>query len=230
MAFSMGSRPYSTDSAGTMLRRQREALGLDIADVAAALRIKPAYLAALEDGRPEALPGAVYAIGFMRAYADYLGLDSGEMLRLFKQQSSLLAAKPDLAFPIQFGERSISGGGMLLVALILAVCGRAMALGRNVWPKYHSNCCRTGSRFELHEPSHRRRMRSWLLNPRLYRRKDQDTPAPFRPGRVRAGAPLLPVRRWPRCLTRRQTRRARSSFGLPPTVGFKSATLASRCF
>jgi cytoskeleton protein RodZ len=44
------------------------------------------------------------------------------MLRLFKQQSSLLAAKPDLAFPIQLGESSISGGGMLLVALILAIC------------------------------------------------------------------------------------------------------------
>ena len=122
MAFSMGSKPYSTDSAGAMLRRQREALGLDLADVAIALRIKPAYLAALEAGRPEALPGAVYATGFMRAYADYLGLDRGEMLRRFKQQSSLLAAKPDLAFPIQLGERGMSGGGMLLVALILAVC------------------------------------------------------------------------------------------------------------
>src|ERR1700739_4750173 len=118
MAFSMGSKPYSTDSAGAMLRRQREALGLDLADAATALRIKPAYLAALEAGRPEALPGAAYAIGFMGAYADYLGLDSGEMLRLFKQQSSLLAAKPDLAFPIQLGERGMPGGRMLLVALI----------------------------------------------------------------------------------------------------------------
>jgi cytoskeleton protein RodZ len=44
------------------------------------------------------------------------------MLRLFKQQSALFAAKPDLAFPIQLGERSMPGG-MLLVALILAVCG-----------------------------------------------------------------------------------------------------------
>jgi cytoskeleton protein RodZ len=122
MAFSMGSKADSTDSAGAMLRRQREALRLDLADAATALRIKPAYLAALEAGRLEALPGPVYAIGFMRAYADYLGLDSGEMLRLFKQQSSLLAAKPDLAFPIQLGESSISGGGMLLVALILAIC------------------------------------------------------------------------------------------------------------
>jgi cytoskeleton protein RodZ len=117
------TEPFGPRSAGDELRQRRKALGLDLANVAAALRIKPAFLAALEAGRPEALPGAVYATGFMRAYADYLGLESGEMLRLFKQQSSLLAAKPDLAFPILSGERSVPGGGVLLVALILAVCG-----------------------------------------------------------------------------------------------------------
>src|ERR1700730_9851324 len=117
------TEPFGPRSAGDELRQRREALGLDLADVAAALRIKPAYLMALEAGCFEELPAAVYAIGFMRAYADYLGLESGEMLRLFKQQSSLLAAKPDLAFPILSGERSVPGGGVLLVALILAVCG-----------------------------------------------------------------------------------------------------------
>src|SRR5260370_31260681 len=59
----------------------------------------------------------------MRAYADRRGLDDGEMLRRFTQASSLVAAKPDLAFPIPLGERSLPGSGVLLVALILAVCG-----------------------------------------------------------------------------------------------------------
>jgi cytoskeleton protein RodZ len=116
------TKPFGSRSAGDELRQRREALELDLAEVAATLRIKPAYLVALEAGRPNELPGAVYAIGFIRAYADHLGLDSGEMLRLFKQQSALFAAKPDLAFPIQLGERSMPGG-MLLVALILVVCG-----------------------------------------------------------------------------------------------------------
>src|SRR5260370_32992576 len=115
--------PFGPRSAGDELRQRREALGLDLADVAATLRIKPAYLMALEAGRPEELPGPVYAIGFIRAYADHLGLDDGEMLRRFKQASTLLAAKPDLAFPIPLGERSLPGSGVLLVALILAVCG-----------------------------------------------------------------------------------------------------------
>ena len=135
MAFSLRSKPSLAGSArcfeavpgpllaAAMLRQQRETFALDLADVAAVLRIKLAYLAALEAGRPDELPGAVYAIGFIRAYADYLGLDGGEMLRLFRQGSTLLGVKPDLAFPIQLCERSVPGGGMLLVALILAICG-----------------------------------------------------------------------------------------------------------
>jgi cytoskeleton protein RodZ len=108
--------------AGDALRQQRELLGLDLADVAAVLRIKTAYLAALEQGRPDELPGTVYAVGFMRAYAQHLGLDAGEILGRFKQASGGLAARPDLGFPMQLGERSMPGSGMLLVAAILAIC------------------------------------------------------------------------------------------------------------
>jgi cytoskeleton protein RodZ len=115
--------PSSPRSAGDWLRQQREARGLDLGDVAAVLRIKPGYLAALEAGRPDRLPGAAYAIGFVRAYAEHLGLDGGEVLRRFKQESTALAAKPDLVFPLPLGERSIPGGGMLLAAVILTICG-----------------------------------------------------------------------------------------------------------
>jgi cytoskeleton protein RodZ len=109
--------------AGDLLRQQREALGLDLRDVAEALKIKPNYLAALEAGRPDLLPGPTYAIGFVRAYGEHLKLDGNEMLRRFKAESAALDTKPDLAFPMPLGERSMPGGSMLLVALILALCG-----------------------------------------------------------------------------------------------------------
>jgi cytoskeleton protein RodZ len=113
---------FGPSSAGEVLRQRREALGLDLGDVAAALRIRRAYLAALEEGRPDGLPGPAYAIGFMRAYADHLGLDAREVVRRFKQETTL-AAKPDLSFPMALAERSIPGSGMLMVAAILAICG-----------------------------------------------------------------------------------------------------------
>jgi cytoskeleton protein RodZ len=115
--------PFGPRSAGDLLCQQREALGLDLDDVAAALKIKPGYLAALEAGRPDLLPGPAYAIGFVRAYGDHLGLDGNEILRRFKAESAALDTKPDLAFPMPLGERSIPGGKMLMVALILALCG-----------------------------------------------------------------------------------------------------------
>ena len=117
---SWGSVPRS---AGGVLRQQREALGLGLNDVSAALKIKSNYLAALEAGRLDLLPGPTYAIGFLRAYADHLKLDGSEILRRFKSETTELDTKPDLVFPVPLGERSIPGGGMLLVALILALCG-----------------------------------------------------------------------------------------------------------
>ncbi len=42
---------------GSELREARERLGWDLGEVAAALRIKLVYLAAIEDGRLSALPG-----------------------------------------------------------------------------------------------------------------------------------------------------------------------------
>jgi cytoskeleton protein RodZ len=86
------ARSIGRHSAGDLLRHQRESRGLDLGAVAAVLRIKPRYLAALEAGRPDWLPGPTYAIGFVRAYAEHLGLDGSEVLRRFKQESAALAA------------------------------------------------------------------------------------------------------------------------------------------
>ena len=64
---------------GSQLRAAREAQGLTIAQVFKATRIKSVYLEALEANRISALPGPVQARGFVRSYANYLGLD-GETL------------------------------------------------------------------------------------------------------------------------------------------------------
>ena len=111
------------ESVGELLRRQRTEMGLDLLEVAAALKIKPAYLAAIEGGRLGQLPGAPYAVGFVRSYSDYLRLDTVEILRRFKLEAAGLDAKPDLTFPMPLGERSVPAGRIMIVAVILAICG-----------------------------------------------------------------------------------------------------------
>lgn len=108
---------------GELLQERREDLGLDLDEIGAMLRIKPAYLAALEQGRTHDLPGPTYAIGFVRAYADFLGLDSEAVLTRFKTEAAGVTARPDLALPVPLGERSLPGGALVLVALIVALCG-----------------------------------------------------------------------------------------------------------
>jgi cytoskeleton protein RodZ len=61
---------------GGSLREARLKRELTPADVQKAIRIRDRYLQALEEERWEALPGDAYVKGFLRTYADYLGLDS----------------------------------------------------------------------------------------------------------------------------------------------------------
>jgi cytoskeleton protein RodZ len=65
---------------GEKLRSAREAQGKTIQEASAATRIKPSYLEALEAERFGELGGNVYAKGFIRSYAGYLGLDATQLL------------------------------------------------------------------------------------------------------------------------------------------------------
>jgi cytoskeleton protein RodZ len=60
---------------GPSLREARMRRGLSPGDVQKAIRIRDRYLSAIEDERWELLPGAAYAKGFLRTYADFLGLN-----------------------------------------------------------------------------------------------------------------------------------------------------------
>jgi cytoskeleton protein RodZ len=108
-----------------LLRETRIKQGRDIAAVATTLRIRQPYLQAIEDGRFQDLPGSTYAVGFVRGYAEFLGLDGLEIVRRFKQENNDLAGRAELVFP-----SATSGGGIPTGALLaLAVVGAAVAYG-----------------------------------------------------------------------------------------------------
>jgi cytoskeleton protein RodZ len=60
---------------GNSLREARLRQGLDFPEIEQATKIRPKYLRALEDEQFEILPGQTYVKGFLRSYAEYLGLD-----------------------------------------------------------------------------------------------------------------------------------------------------------
>jgi|HubBroStandDraft_1064217.scaffolds.fasta_scaffold00038_49 cytoskeleton protein RodZ len=109
----------SDHSAGGLLRSTREELGWQLPDVAAALRIRAGFLEALERNTTEGLPGPTYATGFLRAYAEYLGLDGHEIVRRFRAEKIGLHTKPELAFPVPLTDRGIPGGSIVLIVLLI---------------------------------------------------------------------------------------------------------------
>ena len=60
---------------GNSLREARLRRGIEIVQVEQATKIRGKYLRALEEERFEQLPAETYIKGFLRTYADYLGLD-----------------------------------------------------------------------------------------------------------------------------------------------------------
>ncbi len=106
---------------GSLLHASRLRCGEDLADIAQILKVRLPYLEAIEEGRFGDLPGNTYAIGFIRAYADYLGLDSGEVIRRYKEDVADANKKSDLDFPVPVPESGIPGGAVLFIGAVIAI-------------------------------------------------------------------------------------------------------------
>lgn len=90
----MNSQDYSLQSIGQFLRESRQEEGLDLYDISDRLRIRPAYLFAIEEGDYDVIPGATYALGFVRSYATHLGFDGHEVAAEVKRQLAKTRAEP----------------------------------------------------------------------------------------------------------------------------------------
>jgi cytoskeletal protein RodZ len=83
---------------GDRLRDAREAKGVDLFRVERDIKIRSKFLAALEDGDFADLPGDVYARGFLRNYASYLGLDADEVEEEWRREAGAATPVRELAF------------------------------------------------------------------------------------------------------------------------------------
>lgn len=81
---------------GDELRGERATLGKTLLDVQRDLRIKAAYIAAIEDAQPEIIHNPGFVPGYVRSYARYLNLDAEAVYQRFCSESgfSVRAARP----------------------------------------------------------------------------------------------------------------------------------------
>ena len=113
---------------GPALREARERRGLAFGDVEADTAIRTRYIRALEEEQFHVLPGATYTKGFLRAYAEYLGLDGQLFIDEFNSrhhdarapQEQPIASQPR-SRPHQRRQRRESNLVMIVLAAIVAV-------------------------------------------------------------------------------------------------------------
>jgi cytoskeleton protein RodZ len=124
-------------SVGETLRRERLRRKVELASIAAELKISSRMLEAIETDDYDKLPGGVFAKSFVRQYANLLGLDADEVATQFEQAARLpeLTNLAELRRPRpvsgldRMGERSFSIGrprnalpSLIVVVVVMLIC------------------------------------------------------------------------------------------------------------
>lgn len=127
---------------GPLLAKARERQGLSLKEAERSTRIRSRYLEGLERENPRELPGRGYVQGFLKSYAEFLGLDVEELSRRFKRHDgkhgqrreagSALAEAELEASAARSGEprsggRGFGGGALVTLSLALLVLALVVA-------------------------------------------------------------------------------------------------------
>jgi cytoskeleton protein RodZ len=126
----------STAAFGDWLRRQREMREISLRDIADRTKISLRYLQAMEDDRFDLLPAPIFAKGFLREYARYVGLSPDEVVNHYlsvqqqgageeevKKDSTLSGQRPARPKPVRNWTY-----GLFLAAAVLILIGLVAAL------------------------------------------------------------------------------------------------------
>ena len=126
----------STAAFGDWLRRQREMREISLRDIADRTKISLRYLQAMEDDRFDLLPAPIFAKGFLREYARYVGLSPDEVVNHYlsvqqprageeevKKDATLAGQRPNRPKPVRNWTY-----GLFLALAVLVLIGLVAAL------------------------------------------------------------------------------------------------------
>lgn len=127
-------------SFGETLRRERELRQISLREISEATKINLRYLDALERDDFRHLPGGVFNKGFVRAYAQFIGIDPESMVNAYleeegRQQAKAARGGGGTPLPAEPAERPRDRGLRVWVAVLVAllvlvvVAAGATALG-----------------------------------------------------------------------------------------------------
>ncbi len=71
----------------SQLAQERELRGVSLQEVAERTKISRATLELMEAGDPDHLPARVYLLGYLRSYAEAVGLDAADVVLRYEEQA-----------------------------------------------------------------------------------------------------------------------------------------------
>jgi cytoskeletal protein RodZ len=106
---------------GRWLVRERELRGLARDEVTRATRLAPGVVEALESGEEGRIPPRAYVVGYLRSYAQAVGLDPDEVVLRFRE-----AAGPDGGPAVAAQRKRVAPSAIVGVAVAVAAAAAAL--------------------------------------------------------------------------------------------------------
>jgi cytoskeletal protein RodZ len=122
-------------SFGETLKRERELRQISLREIAEATKINLRYLDALERNDFRHLPGGVFNKGFVRAYAQFIGIDPEAMATAYleeeqrQQARALRASGNEPVEPLPPEGRSLNGPRVWVVVLVILLLALVIGAG-----------------------------------------------------------------------------------------------------
>jgi cytoskeletal protein RodZ len=107
---------------GKKLRDARELQKIDLQTVCDSLKIRRFFLECMENGRFDQLPGTIYTMGFVKSYAQYLGVDVGaELEQIISLSHQSLVKTPERSYLLQKNKSFVPLG--VVITSVVCVAG-----------------------------------------------------------------------------------------------------------
>jgi cytoskeletal protein RodZ len=125
-----------TETVGSTLRQQREKKRMSIAEVSRVTRIPVSTLESIEQDHFDDLPGEVFVKGFLKSYAQSVGLDSDDIVARYTASRRVSSVVPlPVASPVQAAREGQGRRFGIAIALVLLLILFTLALSIVLKPR-----------------------------------------------------------------------------------------------
>lgn len=123
---------------GELFKTKRKELNLSLKEIENATSIRVSHLESIEEGKDDAFLSPVYMLGFVKQYANFLGMDGEKLIAAHPEVMKLGKSRHDFAYGIGTLEKrgSVGGGVKWLPNLIWAAISVGVIIGAYYFAKY----------------------------------------------------------------------------------------------